>query len=96
MKVYIGMKVIKAEPMTKGAFANIKGEKAYETEASQEGYLVEYPNPNGAPNYQSWSPKDVFERAYREIYPDEMNFIVPSAQLADSLVAGTNIPMTPK
>lgn len=32
----------------------------------QEGYMVVYPN-----GYVSWSPKAVFENAYREISPEE-------------------------
>lgn len=46
MKMYIGTKVVHAEPALKGG---------------QEGYFVEYPD-----GYQSWSPKEAFEDAYRE------------------------------
>lgn len=49
MKHYIGVKLIKAEPKLKG---NI------------EGYQVIYTQPDGS-EYTSWSPKDVFEEAYR-------------------------------
>jgi len=51
MKVYIGCKVIKAEPMEKDG---------------KPGYKVQYPD-----GYTSWSPKDVFEEAYREINDKE-------------------------
>lgn len=75
MKVYIGVKVIKAEPMTKGEF-----EKQFNRIVNSEhgddapGYHVAYPNP-GRDDYHAWSPADVFERAYREIGADEVAFI---------------------
>ncbi|MBT8490688.1 MAG: hypothetical protein KJN62_06550 [Deltaproteobacteria bacterium] len=36
----------------------------------KDGYKVVYPD-----NYISWSPKDVFENAYREILPEEIGMI---------------------
>lgn len=45
MKIYIGTKIIEAEP-----FINKDG---------KDGYKVRYQD-----GYESWSPKDVFERAY--------------------------------
>ncbi|MGM9585145.1 MAG: DUF2829 domain-containing protein [Faecousia sp.] len=56
MKQYIGTKIIKAEPMQRGGVDGIK-----------DGYKVVYPD-----GYESWSPKDVFEAAYRAT--DGMNF----------------------
>lgn len=60
MKTYIGTKIIQAEP----AF-RIDG-KIYPESGPvprsmnrEEGYRVQYPD-----GYESWSPKDVFERAY--------------------------------
>lgn len=53
MKNYIGVKIIKARPMSKYGV---------------DGYEVMYPD-----GYVSWSPKDVFEKAYREI--DCLDFI---------------------
>ena len=49
MKKYIGTKIIEAEPMSRS-----HGDKA------EDGYKVRYPD-----GYESWSPKDVFEEAYR-------------------------------
>lgn len=49
MRQYIGTKIIEAEPMSRG-----QGGKA------EDGYKVRYPD-----GYESWSPKDVFEEAYR-------------------------------
>jgi hypothetical protein len=64
MKNYIGTKFIKAEEMNYGNFSLRKyGEINKNTNAIdrfEEGYLVEYEN-----NYISWSPKSVFEEAYK-------------------------------
>ena len=49
MKNYIGTKLIKAEPLDKDGL---------------QGYKVVYSQPDGS-EYTSWSPKDVFEKAYR-------------------------------
>lgn len=57
MKTYIGTKIIDAEP----ACRDMNGEK-------QEGYKVRY-RPDG---YESFSPKAVFEEAYRPV--DGMSF----------------------
>lgn len=63
MKTYIGKKEVKAQPMTKGdAFhANLLRKNTLsEAESNESGYLVEY-----ADGYQSWSPANVFEAAYK-------------------------------
>ena len=67
MKKYLGVKVIQAEPMTHGEFSLKKYGNDNSTEfgiknKDTEGYLVQYDN-----EYTSWSPKDVFEKAYKEI-----------------------------
>jgi hypothetical protein len=68
---YIGTKVIKAEPMTRLAYNELRGLTVPDDEnPSDEGFLVEYldggkANVPGYSGYVSWSPKDVFERAYR-------------------------------
>ena len=54
MKKYIGTKIIEAEPCK--AWKDTKLHKA-----GEDGYKVRYPD-----GYESWSPKDVFEEAYRE------------------------------
>lgn len=60
---YIGTKLIKAKPMTRGDYNKYRGWKLPENEnPDDEGYLVVYVDSD---NYESWSPKDVFERAYR-------------------------------
>ena len=64
LKLYIGTKKVKAEPMVKSA-AVAKG-WARPSEGSQDapGYHVQYTNPDGS-TYDSWSPKDVFEQSYQ-------------------------------
>lgn len=63
MKTYIGCKMIEAEPALRINGTVVKQEGDYidiPPEATvEEGYRVRYPN-----GYESWSPKDVFERAY--------------------------------
>lgn len=50
MERYIGTKIIEAEPMSRS-----RGDK------TEDGYKVRYPD-----GYESWSPKGVFEEAYRK------------------------------
>lgn len=72
MKQYIGTKIINAFPMTRIAYNTLRGWALPADEnGDDEGYLVEYPDGGKANHpdfkgYISWSPKDVFERAYRE------------------------------
>lgn len=74
MKHYIGTKQVQAEPMTMGEAyeCNLlkKDIKPSEYEKNKAGYLIEYED-----GYQSWSPKDVFEKAYQvtETPLDRMN-----------------------
>lgn len=68
MKTYIGTKIIEAKPMTRGDYNIFRGWKIPENENPEDGgYLVKYPD-----GYISWSPKEVFEEAYREC--DSMPF----------------------
>ena len=60
---YIGIKKIKAEPMTRGDYNNFRGWNIPENEnPNDKGYIVKYSD-----GYISWSPKSVFEEAYDEI-----------------------------
>jgi hypothetical protein len=73
MKVYVGTKIIQAMPMMEHEFISDGGKKKVAASRSnREGYKVVYPN-----GYQSWSPKDVFEQAYREISNGEIDLILP-------------------
>lgn len=64
MKKYIGTKQIEAEPMTMGEAYRRgllhAGRVPSESEKSKDGYYVRYEN-----GYESWSPADVFEKAYK-------------------------------
>ena len=69
MKKYIGTKVICAEPMNRGDYNKYRGWTIPADEnPAYEGYLVKYSD-----DYVSWSPKDVFDRAYRA-FDGGMNF----------------------
>jgi len=71
MQTYIGTKIIKAAPMTRAAYNELRGWPLPENEnGSDEGYLIEYtdggkPNLDGYAGYVSWSPEEQFENAYR-------------------------------
>lgn len=67
---YVGTKVVRALPMNRIAYTNLRGWTLPSDENGEDaGYLVEYvdggsPNVEGFTGYISWSPADVFERAY--------------------------------
>ena len=61
MKDYIGVKVVAAEPMSRGAYNEYRGWKIPSDENPEdEGYHIRYPD-----GYESWCPKKQFEEAYR-------------------------------
>lgn len=62
MKKYIGTKQIEAEPMTRGDAwgKHLLREKPSTENFDDEGYHVRYED-----GYESWSPKNTFEKAYR-------------------------------
>lgn len=62
MKKYLGVKVIEAEPMCEGMFLIRNENCEWNGDRKREGYKVVYED-----GYESWSPKDVFEKAYKEI-----------------------------
>ena len=63
MKKYIGTKLVEAEPKLRKA----PSEHFLIDRGFEEGYKVRYPD-----GYESWSPKAVFEEAYRPV--DGMSF----------------------
>ena len=68
-KIYIGTKIIAAEPMSEAAFLSAKlplGGGLIMDHPDREGYRVRYED-----GYISWSPKEVFERCYREVSEHE-------------------------
>lgn len=63
MNHYIGTKLIEAKPMNLGDYNKFKGWTIPEDEdPKREGYLVKYSD-----DYISWSPKEVFEKAYLKV-----------------------------
>ena len=77
MKTYRGTKVINAQPMTRLEYNIFRGWSLPADEnGADEGFLVEYTEGGKAntptfKGYISWSPKDVFEKAYHEIEQPE-------------------------
>lgn len=68
MKRYIGTKIIKAEPMTRGDYNKYRGwQIPVDEEPTEKGYLVKYSD-----GYESWTPLKQFEEAYRRC--DNMPF----------------------
>lgn len=90
MKKYYGTKVLTAVSMTLGTYNHTRGWDLPPNEDPEtEGYLVCYPdqkpNVEGFDGYVSWSPKDVFERTYKELpdraWPYQERVDVERAQL---------------
>ena len=73
MKKYIGKKEVNVIPMNRQEYNDFRGWKLPDDENGEdEGYLVEYVDGGKAntpqySGYVSWSPRDVFERAYKPI-----------------------------
>lgn len=71
MKQYYGTKNLNAKPMTRGEYNAFRGwEMPANENPDDAGYLVEYldggkPNHPDFAGYISWSPADVFEKAYQ-------------------------------
>lgn len=71
MKKYIGTKIVAAEPMTEAVFqCDVRHTPIDPQQEDRPGYKVIYED-----GYKSWSPKDTFERAYREITTAELGII---------------------
>lgn len=73
MTMMIGTKMLKAAAMTRADYCAYRGWDLPENEiGADDGYLVEYTD-GGEPNhpdhegYISWSPADVFHKAYRPV-----------------------------
>ena len=72
MQQYIGVKVINAKPMTRAEYNTFRGWTLPADENGDDaGFLVEYTdggrgNTDHYAGYVSWSPADVFDRAYRQ------------------------------
>lgn len=67
MKKYQGTKEVHAEPMMLGDFIETRKRNPYANDSqlhdlSEQGYLVVYED-----GYESWSPKEAFDKAYRPV-----------------------------
>lgn len=89
MKTYIGTKLINAMPMTRQAYNDFRGwDLPADENGEDHGFLVEYVDGGKAntpqyAGYVSWSPADVFERAYRplpDLTPEQMALLQPHQQ----------------
>jgi len=66
-QLYIGSKLIRATVMDEATFTDsVKGKTMPDTQENRPGYKVTYPD-----GYVSWSPKEAFETAYREVTASE-------------------------
>ena len=71
-KVYIGTKIVKGTPMNRLSFLELKGTPySLQSDHDEPGYMVEYED-----GYKSWSPKDIFERSYREVTKKEAAMVM--------------------
>ena len=88
MKKYIGTKEVKATPMNRGAYNDLRGWQVPENEnPADDGYLVVYPNGesnvDGFDGYVSWSPKKQFEEAYQVADTFKDRLTIEYAQLEE-------------
>jgi hypothetical protein len=89
MNKYIGFKIIEAEPMTYGDFKCYEKKESYDPAKEYEkGYKVSYPD-----GYVSWSPKEVFEKAYMKIIPNPRlkTDVSISQEMVDNFIKETHI-----
>ncbi|MFH2075404.1 MAG: hypothetical protein ABIJ57_08675 [Pseudomonadota bacterium] len=70
-RLYIGAKIIRAVPMSEETFLHtVKNQPTRADTEDRPGYKVIYPD-----GYISWSPKETFDTAYREVTPGERKLI---------------------
>lgn len=93
MKQYIGTKLIEAEPAYRCTDNRMRvdiivdPDEAATYYKSEEGYRVRYPD-----GYESWSPKETFEKAYLPLnINEELGTSAPSigAKMVDDFIAET-------
>ena len=68
--VYVGAKLIRAYPLDECSFLETYKGQDVSGRETRPGYLVKYPD-----GYKSWSPKEVFEEAYREVSMTEKELV---------------------
>ena len=70
MTLFIGVKLVNATPMSRAEYVQYRGwQLPADEDPNTPGFLVEYldggpPNDSRHKGYISWSPADVFEKAY--------------------------------
>ena len=91
MKKYVGTKTVKAMPMNELAAVE-KGyaRKNEDNHEWREGYHVQYTNPDGS-IYNSWSPKSVFEKAYRAAETPADSIKIELEELNTRFAKGTEL-----
>jgi len=88
MERYIGVKQVNAKPMTRGDYNTLRGWKLPDNEmGSDEGFLVEYVDGGSAntelyAGYVSWSPANVFKRAYKPLGSMPVYALTPEQAVA--------------
>lgn len=82
MKKYIGTKLVQATPaIRKGGKVYLPTDAIPRTmEVTEKGYKVVYED-----GYESWSPKDVFEKAYKVAETFKDRLVIEQKELADKL-----------
>lgn len=86
MKKYQGTKEVHAEPMMLGDFIETRKRNPYANDPSQHdlsesGYLVVYED-----GYESWSPKEAFDKAYRPVETFVERLHVEATQLDQRII----------
>jgi hypothetical protein len=70
MKTYVRTTIVQAEPMSNAEFDRLKNRPFQVGYLNHDGYFVRYPD-----GYESWCPKDEFERVAREVSGQEFSLI---------------------
>lgn len=86
MKNFIGTKTISAEPMTLTEAQKVLNREIKPATKEEDGYLVEYKD-----GYKSWSPKSVFEEAYRPANTVVERLLIEKEDLQDKYDSLTNL-----
>lgn len=89
MKNYMGVKLLKAEPMKLGIYNEYRGWRMpADEDPERPGYVVIYPD-----GYTSWSPKEIFEGAYLEVLPNLhlKTEISVSQNMVDNFIKETHV-----
>lgn len=84
LKQYIGTKMVKAEPMAKSAAVAKGWARPSEGNEDVPGYHVQYTNPDGS-TYDSWFPKEVFEKSYQVAEDFKYRLIIELKELKERL-----------